>query len=58
MVSPPTRRVGVNQVSQRSVSVDELSLTQVDLSNNRNELVVKYQGTVHSVSERGGVHPS
>nr|QRK25940.1 RNA polymerase beta'' subunit [Pteridium aquilinum subsp. japonicum] len=53
MVSPPTRRVGVNRVSKKSVSVDDLSLIQVDLSNSRNELVPKYEGTVHSVSERG-----
>nr|YP_009549522.1 RNA polymerase beta'' subunit [Histiopteris incisa]AYW16681.1 RNA polymerase beta'' subunit [Histiopteris incisa] len=53
MMSPPTRRVGVNRVSKKSVSVDDLSPIQVDLSNSRNELVPKYEGTVHSVSERG-----
>nr|YP_011030788.1 RNA polymerase beta'' subunit [Hiya brooksiae]WQT71165.1 RNA polymerase beta'' subunit [Hiya brooksiae] len=53
MVSPPTRGVRVSRVSKKSVFVDDLSLLQVDLSNSRNELVPKYEGTVHSVSERG-----
>nr|YP_010395670.1 RNA polymerase beta'' subunit [Cyathea lepifera]UQJ73745.1 RNA polymerase beta'' subunit [Cyathea lepifera] len=51
--TPPARSVRVNQVSQPSVSVDETSPDQVDLSNSRNKSVVKYQSTVHSVSERG-----
>nr|YP_009691001.1 RNA polymerase beta'' subunit [Saccoloma inaequale]QEG57781.1 RNA polymerase beta'' subunit [Saccoloma inaequale] len=49
----PARRVEVNPVSQISVFIDEIPPAQVDLSNNRNESVVKYQSTVHLVSEGG-----
>nr|YP_009746877.1 RNA polymerase beta'' subunit [Plagiogyria euphlebia]QII42523.1 RNA polymerase beta'' subunit [Plagiogyria euphlebia] len=51
--APPTRRVRANGVSQAPVSVDEPSLAQVGLSKSSDKLVVKYQSTVHSVSERG-----
>nr|YP_009426152.1 RNA polymerase beta'' subunit [Diplaziopsis javanica]ASU94827.1 RNA polymerase beta'' subunit [Diplaziopsis javanica] len=51
---PSARRLGVGQVSQNLVSVDKPFLTQVNLSNDGNDLVPKYQSiTVHSVPERG-----
>nr|YP_010518151.1 RNA polymerase beta'' subunit [Dryopteris fulgens]UXN84464.1 RNA polymerase beta'' subunit [Dryopteris fulgens]UXN84640.1 RNA polymerase beta'' subunit [Dryopteris fulgens] len=54
VASPPARRLGVSQVSQKSVSVDKPFLAQVNLFDDGNDLVLKYQGvTVHSVSERG-----
>nr|YP_009427466.1 RNA polymerase beta'' subunit [Stegnogramma sagittifolia]ASU96141.1 RNA polymerase beta'' subunit [Stegnogramma sagittifolia] len=51
---PPQRRLGVSQVSQKLVSVDKPLIAQVNLSNDSNDLLLKYRGvTVHSVSERG-----
>nr|YP_009426938.1 RNA polymerase beta'' subunit [Hypodematium crenatum]ASU95614.1 RNA polymerase beta'' subunit [Hypodematium crenatum] len=53
VASPPARRLGVSQVSQKLVSVDKPFLAQVDLSDDGNDLVPKYQSiTVHSVPER------
>nr|YP_009427026.1 RNA polymerase beta'' subunit [Macrothelypteris torresiana]ASU95701.1 RNA polymerase beta'' subunit [Macrothelypteris torresiana]QBA55933.1 RNA polymerase beta'' subunit [Macrothelypteris torresiana] len=54
VASPPARRLGVSQVSQKLVSVDKPFLAQVNLSNGSNYLVLKYHSvTVHSVPGRG-----
>nr|QXG82812.1 RNA polymerase beta'' subunit [Asplenium komarovii] len=54
VVFTPEQKLGINKVSQDLVSVDEPSLAQIDLSNDRNDLVPKYQNiTVHSVPEHG-----
>nr|QLD96872.1 RNA polymerase beta'' subunit [Brainea insignis] len=51
---PPARRLGVSQTSQNLVSVDKPFIAQVNLSNDGNDLVLKYQNiTVHSVPELG-----
>nr|YP_009425186.1 RNA polymerase beta'' subunit [Asplenium pekinense]ASU93860.1 RNA polymerase beta'' subunit [Asplenium pekinense] len=53
-VFTPEQKLGINKVSRDLVSVDEPSLAQVDLSNDGDYLVPKYQSiTVHSVPERG-----
>nr|YP_009425625.1 RNA polymerase beta'' subunit [Christella appendiculata]ASU94300.1 RNA polymerase beta'' subunit [Christella appendiculata] len=54
VVYTPERRLGVSQVSQKLLSVDKPFLAQVNLSDDSNYLILKYQSvTVHSVSERG-----
>nr|YP_009709478.1 RNA polymerase subunit beta'' [Asplenium nidus]QEW89294.1 RNA polymerase subunit beta'' [Asplenium nidus] len=50
----PKQKIEINKVSQDLVSIYEPSLTQVDLSNDHNNLVPKYNSiTVHSVPEHG-----
>nr|AYB71630.1 RNA polymerase beta'' subunit [Deparia lancea] len=54
VTSLPARRLGVSQASQNLVPVDKPFLAQVNLCNDGNDLVTKYQSiTVHSVPERG-----
>ncbi len=55
LASPPVRSLRVSQVSNKLVSVDKPFLAQMNLSDDDNDLVCKYQSiTVYSVPERDG----
>nr|YP_009547285.1 RNA polymerase beta'' subunit [Adiantum tricholepis]AYW14941.1 RNA polymerase beta'' subunit [Adiantum tricholepis] len=48
---PTQRRVGVNQVYQKSKPLSKTSAAQIDLSNSCRESVVNYQSIIHLTSE-------